>query len=567
VKQLAILASPALVAAVGQVPVGVLADRYGVRVVLPAVSAVSAVAAALFATVTSFHWMVVVAAMVGVAGTAFAAGASLVVRVSSPSSRGLRLSIFGAGGIAGGAITAACLPFLPDPASVRAYLYALAALLLTHSVVAAITIKNLPPTTARPGPATSGLRSAARREDVADKGPGPRERSERLIGERRVPLQAGQEVPAPRERRRASGSESERQHYSQRHHHYAITLLRLPSIQRLAALYSVAFAPQAATLLFLPAHMQSAHSESWRDAVLIAAVLVAVAAVARPVGGWLAGRTDPGRLLIWSLGTAGTLGVVLAFLPPLGLAVLVPLAGTGIALGLATGAILAVMATTVPVDRAGTVIGTVRGIGSLAGLLPLLLLAGVVGLDYSYGADVMMMATLLLFAAGYLHLRNMWVGGDLGLSPDGRSTLTTVVAVPASATASSTEALIAALTDLAARPDLIVVYGCGRPTPDGRTGLCPHAVIAALQAGARRRGVVTVMLDGTQRNLPVDVALLTDVLADGSVAVALVPVDDPLPTAKALLAHLGGGRGVRLQVDPVDSVVRMRGIAAARISR
>jgi MFS transporter, NNP family, nitrate/nitrite transporter len=88
---------PLLVAALVRLPVGVLTDRYGARVTLPAVSLVSAASAIGMGWADSLSWVVVAGAAAGVAGAAFTVGAAVVARAVPYGRRGRALGVFGLG--------------------------------------------------------------------------------------------------------------------------------------------------------------------------------------------------------------------------------------------------------------------------------------------------------------------------------------------------------------------------------------------------------------------------------------------------------------------------------------
>jgi NNP family nitrate/nitrite transporter-like MFS transporter len=94
---------PLLVAALVRLPLGVLTDRFGARVMLPAVSLVSAAAVIGMGWAGSLSWVVVAGAAAGVAGAAFTVGAALVSRSVPYGRRGRALGVLGLGvAVAGG---------------------------------------------------------------------------------------------------------------------------------------------------------------------------------------------------------------------------------------------------------------------------------------------------------------------------------------------------------------------------------------------------------------------------------------------------------------------------------
>jgi NNP family nitrate/nitrite transporter-like MFS transporter len=150
-------AAAVLVLSVLSVPVGVLTDRYGGRVVMPALCLALAVPMMGLAVVRPGPGLVAVACAIGVAGTTMAAGAAIVVRAFPRARRGLALSAFGGGqvlAIVGGFILQ---PVLPVDLREAAPLVALA--LAAYAIVAAVLLHDRPT-----GPVPAGWRAAV---DVA----------------------------------------------------------------------------------------------------------------------------------------------------------------------------------------------------------------------------------------------------------------------------------------------------------------------------------------------------------------------------------------------------------------
>ncbi|GIF21487.1 NNP family nitrate/nitrite transporter-like MFS transporter [Actinoplanes tereljensis] len=94
---LALIGLPVLVAALVRSPVGVLTDRYGVRVMLPAVSLVAAASVIGLGLAGSLPAVVVAGAVAGTGSAAFVVGAALVARLFPYGRRGLVLGVFGLG--------------------------------------------------------------------------------------------------------------------------------------------------------------------------------------------------------------------------------------------------------------------------------------------------------------------------------------------------------------------------------------------------------------------------------------------------------------------------------------
>ncbi|MCA2215962.1 MFS transporter [Jidongwangia harbinensis] len=88
---------PLLVAALVRLPVGVLTDRYGARVMFPAVSLAAAGAVIASGLAGSLPAVIVAGAAAGLAGSAFVVGAALVSRTQPYGRRGRALGTFGLG--------------------------------------------------------------------------------------------------------------------------------------------------------------------------------------------------------------------------------------------------------------------------------------------------------------------------------------------------------------------------------------------------------------------------------------------------------------------------------------
>ncbi|BBH68516.1 MFS transporter [Actinoplanes sp. OR16] len=110
IGQALVVALPVLVGCLGRVPVGALADRYGGRATFLAVLAVSVVALGILAAGghRSAAGLLIGGALLGVAGTTFAAGVQVVSGWFPGAGRGVALGVLGMGvcGSAAGGLTA-----------------------------------------------------------------------------------------------------------------------------------------------------------------------------------------------------------------------------------------------------------------------------------------------------------------------------------------------------------------------------------------------------------------------------------------------------------------------------
>lgn len=94
-----LIAIPVLLGSVGRIPIGMLADRFGGRIVLTAVLASSAVAAFALSLASSYQQMLWVGFALGIAGTSFSVGVAFTSRWFPPERQGFALGVFGAGNI------------------------------------------------------------------------------------------------------------------------------------------------------------------------------------------------------------------------------------------------------------------------------------------------------------------------------------------------------------------------------------------------------------------------------------------------------------------------------------
>ena len=104
---LALVGLPVLVAALVRLPVGVLTDRYGVWVMFPAVSLVSAASVAGLGLADSLPAVVVAGAAAGAGSSAFVVGAALLSRMFPYGRRGRVLGVFGLGAALAAMLSAA----------------------------------------------------------------------------------------------------------------------------------------------------------------------------------------------------------------------------------------------------------------------------------------------------------------------------------------------------------------------------------------------------------------------------------------------------------------------------
>jgi MFS transporter, NNP family, nitrate/nitrite transporter len=92
-----LVAVPVLLGSLARLPMGMLTDRFGGRLVFTALLVFSSVAAFLVPLTTSYQWLLVAAFMIGMAGSSFAVGAAFVSRWTPAGRQGTALGIYGLG--------------------------------------------------------------------------------------------------------------------------------------------------------------------------------------------------------------------------------------------------------------------------------------------------------------------------------------------------------------------------------------------------------------------------------------------------------------------------------------
>lgn len=93
------LAIPVLLGSLGRIPLGILTDRYGGRIIFLAVMLISALSAALMGFVTTYPGLIACGFVLGIALASFSVGVGLVSGWYPPQKQGMALGVYGAGNI------------------------------------------------------------------------------------------------------------------------------------------------------------------------------------------------------------------------------------------------------------------------------------------------------------------------------------------------------------------------------------------------------------------------------------------------------------------------------------
>jgi MFS transporter, NNP family, nitrate/nitrite transporter len=154
-----LVAVPVLLGALARLPVGLLADRFGGRVVFSTLMLAAAVPVALVPEAASYRSLLAVAFFLGLAGASFAVGVSYVSRWFPPASQGGALGVYGIG--TGGQSAAVFLaPVVANAVGFPAVFRGVAAALVVWGILFAITAQDAPRRTP-PTPFGAALRILA----------------------------------------------------------------------------------------------------------------------------------------------------------------------------------------------------------------------------------------------------------------------------------------------------------------------------------------------------------------------------------------------------------------------
>lgn len=136
-----LVAVPVLLGSLARIPVGMLADRFGGRLVFVTLMFFVAVPVALVPSASAYKDLLVIALFLGVAGSSFAVGVGYVSRWFSLESQGSALGIYGLGNI--GQSAAVFLgPVVATAYGFRSVFWGMSGLLLLWAGLFAITARN-----------------------------------------------------------------------------------------------------------------------------------------------------------------------------------------------------------------------------------------------------------------------------------------------------------------------------------------------------------------------------------------------------------------------------------------
>jgi MFS transporter, NNP family, nitrate/nitrite transporter len=167
---------------------------------------------------------------------------------------------------------------------------------------------------------------------------------------------------------------------------------KLPLTWQMAFLYAVVFGGFVAFSTYLPTYLRNVYEFGLTGAGTRTAGFAIAAVVARPIGGIVADKIGPRKVVAISLAGAAVMSLIIALrLPPeipAGSAFVV----MALFLGLGTGGVFAWVAELAPAERVGAITGIVGAAGGLGGFFPPL----VMGATYNEAAHSYTIGLVLL---------------------------------------------------------------------------------------------------------------------------------------------------------------------------
>lgn len=328
------VALPVVVGSLGRIPVGAMTDRYGARVMFPAVSLLTVIPTIVVGiAATNYVILLIGGFFLGIGGTAFAVGVPLVNASYAPSRRGTAIGIFGIG-MSGTAVAAFTTVPLTEAFGRPTPFYLASVVLVIYAIVSWLLIPEVPTTKPSEGTALSRFWRTLRR----------------------------------------------------------------PATLQLSLVYAMGFGGFVAFSVYLPTYLVAAYDLTRQDASLRTAGFVVLAVAARPLGGWLSDRWAPVPVLALSFLITAICGAMAAthldLLPEGTVAFLV----MGIMLGASSGACFALVARVAPPGEVGAITGVVGAAGGLGGFFPPLVMGAVYGAtgEYTWGLALLAITALLI---------------------------------------------------------------------------------------------------------------------------------------------------------------------------
>ncbi len=136
------VAVPVLLGSLGRIPLGMLTDRFGGRIVFTSVMVLSIIPAFLMGTVSDYHHLIIYGLFIGVALASFSVGVAFVSGWYSAEKQGSALGIYGAGNI-GQSLAAFGSPIIAVAAGFRWGFWTFGVLLTIWALIFAVVARNV----------------------------------------------------------------------------------------------------------------------------------------------------------------------------------------------------------------------------------------------------------------------------------------------------------------------------------------------------------------------------------------------------------------------------------------
>ncbi|UBU12265.1 MFS transporter [Nonomuraea gerenzanensis] len=177
--------------------------------------------------------------------------------------------------------------------------------------------------------------------------------------------------------------------------------MKIKATWQCAFLYAVAFGGFVAFSTYLPTLLQNVYHFAQTDAGLRTAGFSIAAVLSRPLGGTVADRIGPVKVLAISFAGTALMALVLVLRPPLEVPAGLSFVLMAFFLGLGTGGVFALVAQVVDASRVGTVTGLVGAAGGLGGYFPPLVMGVVYAATGAYTVGYVLLAVTAVVALVY----------------------------------------------------------------------------------------------------------------------------------------------------------------------
>jgi len=137
------VALPVLLGSLGRIPLGMLTDRFGGRLIFSVVMVLSIIPAFLMGTVSDYHHLLLYGFFIGIALASFSVGVGFVSGWYTAERQGFALGVYGAGNI-GQSLAAFGSPFIAAAAGIRWGSWTFGILLTLWLVVFSVAARNAP---------------------------------------------------------------------------------------------------------------------------------------------------------------------------------------------------------------------------------------------------------------------------------------------------------------------------------------------------------------------------------------------------------------------------------------